>query len=322
MTVKQKLYALLQAHKEQYLSGETLAAQLGVSRASVWKAVQALRAEGCEIHAVTNRGYCLSGCTDLLAADAITAALSPAAAQILSVQVQNTVTSTNQIMRQQAADGAPEGTVLLAGTQTAGRGRLGRNFFSPADSGLYLSLLLRPDCPADRAVFITTTAAVAVCEAIEQLTGLAPGIKWVNDIFLSGKKICGILTEASLDLESSRLEYAVLGIGINVYAPTDGFPEGLETIAGALLDARRDGFRNQLAAAILSRFWERYATHETTLDAYRDRSLALGRQISVLRAGVACPAEAVDITPDCALRVRYPDGREEVLSSGEISIRL
>ena len=124
--------------------------------------------------------------------------------------------STNSYLKEMAAKGAQEGTIIIANRQSAGRGRLGRSFFSPEEKGIYMSILLRPDISLERAVLITSMAAVAVAEAIEQVSGIQTKIKWVNDIFLNKKKVCGILTEAGIDAETGTLEYAVLGIGVNV----------------------------------------------------------------------------------------------------------
>ena len=323
MAVKDALLTLLVNNRERDLSGEEAAAALHVTRAAVWKAVRALEEEGYAIDASTNRGYRLRPDCDVLCAAGIEKFLRPEAGA-LSVETFRTVTSTNLLLRDRAAAGSPEGTVIAAGSQTAGRGRLGRSFFSPSDSGIYLSILLRPQLPADRAALITTAAAVAVCEAIESAVGKPPAIKWVNDVFLDGRKVCGILTEAAFDMENGRLGYAIVGIGVNVYAPEGGFPEALAGIAGAVSGRREGELRCRLAAEILNRFLPRYRALPggDTPEAYRKRCFVIGRRVTVHGGGGEYPADVLDVDDECHLVIRTADGELRTLSSGEISIRL
>lgn len=321
MTTKEKLFSLLSDHRGEYYSGEEIAAVLAVSRTAVWKAVKALQNEGYEIEAVRNRGYCFTGSADVLSGAQIQAQLNwPGAA----VEVHQSVPSTNALLRERANAGAPEGTVVIAAAQTRGRGRLGRSFYSPADTGLYLSVLLRPEgySPAE-AVRVTTMAAVAACEAIESLCGKNARIKWVNDVFIEGRKVCGILTEGSFNLELGSLEYIILGIGINVYPPAEGFPQEIAATAGAVLPQPQEGGRNRLAAAFLNRFLDCY--HGDPADCarrYRDRSLVIGKHITVITPQATREATALDVDRDCRLVVRWPDGQVDRLSSAEISVRV
>ena len=321
MTTKEKL---LEGSREVYLSGEELAKTLAVSRAAVWKAVRRLQREGYPIDAVTNRGYRLSRGGDRLSAPGIRKYLKREY-RGLPITVEEEIPSTNTALRALAEAGAPEGTVYLAQGQTGGRGRMGRSFYSPAGTGLYLSLLLRPVSwePA-RAAQLTAAAAAAMCEAIREVTGKEPGIKWVNDILLDGKKVCGILTEASFSMESGVLEYAVLGLGVNVYPPEGGFPEELEGVAGALLDAPGEDVRNRLAGEFLNRFLAGYEHPEdrSFLDTYRRRSVAVGREVTALSGGHERRAFAYAVDDDCRLLVRYDDGTEQALSYGEIQITI
>lgn len=321
---KERLLAFFERNKGIYFSGEEIAAKLSVSRAAVWKAVNALRGEGYEIDAVSNRGYCLSVHTDILSAQGIGKYLRPVCSG-LELHVHPTVGSTNTLVREKAAAGAPDGYTVVAGAQTAGRGRLGRRFYSPAGTGVYMSLLLRPEAmPPDRAIRLTTMAAVAACEAIEELSGETAQIKWVNDLYMNGKKVGGILTEGSLGLENGSLDYVVLGIGFNVYLPEGGFPEELGRIAGAIFRERRSDGKNRLAAAFLNRFMA-YHTAGKTADfagKYRERSLVVGKSINVLFPAGQKRAVALDVDEECRLVVEYEDGAVERLSSGEISVRL
>lgn len=232
---KERVLRALEAREGAHVSGAQLARELGVTRNSVWKAVNALRREGYHIGATTNRGYALSHEDDLLSASGIRRFL-PADVPLFPA-VRKSLDSTNAEALRRAVDGAPEGTVIVAEEQTAGRGRRGRSFFSPAGTGIYLSILVRPALAAERAHLLTCSAAVAVAEAIEACAGVDASIKWVNDVYCRGKKVAGILTEGSFDLEGGVLQHAVVGIGVNVRPPHAGFPAEIAERAGAVLPA-------------------------------------------------------------------------------------
>ena len=320
-SVKERLLPLLNG--EDYISGEKAAEILGVSRSAVWKAVESLRQDGYGIEAVTNRGYRLKPDSDVLTSGEIEKNLVGLRGK-LNIEVKNTVTSTNAVLKEFAAKGAREGTVLAASEQTAGRGRFARSFFSPADSGVYMSILLRPSLSCEKAVHITTAAAVAVAEAAEELTGRKTGIKWVNDVLIENRKISGILTEAAINIESGTLDYAILGIGLNAYVPDGGFPDEISGIAGAIFDERKSGQRARLAARVLEKFFGFYESigSPDCLEAYRKRCVVPGRKITVIAADGSKPATAVGIDDNYRLHVIYPDQSQEFLSSGEISIKL
>ena len=316
MATKETLLTLLQEAPGVYRSGQELARILGVSRAAVNKAVKTLRSQGCHIDAVTNKGYALLEDSDIFHGEAVMALLP---GKDWNIQYFPSLPSTNSFLKELASQGAPEGTVIAAGTQTAGRGRMGRSFYSPRDSGLYLSLLLRPqDLSASESLQITTMAASALCLAIEHVTGKAPQIKWVNDLFLDGRKICGILTEASLSMETGRIDYAVLGLGLNLYAPPEGFPEELKDIAGALCEDRQPELKNRLTAEFLKQFSLFYQekNFQAAADCYRSRSMLTGKTVMVgnLKALV------LDVNSRCQLMVRFENGKEQALSYGEVSI--
>ena len=324
MTTKEKLLALLEDSKGAFFSGEEIARTLQVSRAAVWKAVNALREDGYTIDAVTNKGYRLSPDSDILSPQGIRRFLKPEYRD-LDLTVLPTAPSTNALVREKANQGYPEGCVIVACEQTAGRGRYGRQFFSPVDSGVYLSLLLRPTAYSpQQATCLTAAAAAAMCQAIEAVTGQQPGIKWVNDIFLHGKKVCGILTEAAVGLETGTLNYMVLGAGVNLYPPAEGFPEEIQSIAGSVLERSCPEAKNRLVGEFLNRFWDFYTHPECRayLEDYRSRSLAIGQNVTVLSAGRAVSAYAYGIDDDFRLLVRYDSGKTEALSYGEIRIQL
>ena len=324
MRTKEKLLELFENNKGSYFSGADIAEKFSISRTAVWKSVKALRKEGYQIDAVQNKGYCLSVDTDILSVQGIQKYLNTICPD-MELNVYPILDSTNAVVREKAIAGGPEGYIVIANSQTRGRGRSGRTFYSPSNTGIYMSLLLRPrHFSSHQAAQLTTMAAVAVCEAIGSLSGEKAQIKWVNDIYLRGKKVCGILTEGSLSLEDGSLEYAVLGIGINVSPPTGGFPDEIKDIAGTVFyEAQRDG-KNRLAAEVLNRFMAYYSASNMLnyVDNYRQRSMVIGKEIQVIFPGYTKRAIAHAIDQNCHLIVEYEDGQTETLYSGEISIKI
>ncbi len=237
------------------------------------------------------------------------------------VRTQYESSSTNDDVKAAARLEEPEGLVIIADHQTAGRGRLRRAFFSPDGTGLYMSMLLRPSMRAADSVLVTAAAAVVVAEAIDHVSGKNARIKWVNDIFLDGKKVCGILTEGAVGPDG-RLQYAVLGIGVNIAPPPGGFPEGLHDIACAVFDNHApENARALLAAEILTRFFRYRALEERAfLPAYRARSMVLGKPILVSLGEEKFSARALSIDDDCRLIVETDCGVLP-LCAGEVSIR-
>lgn len=316
---KQALLAALSAAQGECISGQQLAQQLGVSRAAVHKAAAALAAQGYALEAAPRRGYRLAG-GDPFCAEAVGEYDAP-------IYLYDKLESSNRTAKTLALEGAPHGTMVLTSQQTAGRGRLGRRFESPAGKGIYLSLVLRPGLPMTEAQAVTVSAAVAVCRAVKKLCGLELGIKWVNDLYYNGKKVCGILTEAALNLESGMLDYAVLGLGFNVIAPAEGWPDDLRDVAGALYDGTpAPGARAMLAAAFLNEFWPLYRAGPRSgcLDEYRSRQALVGRQVLVTpRQGEPRQAAALGINDEWKLIVRFTgESRPTALNSGEVSVRL
>ena len=322
MTAKEKILFLFETNRGIYLSGEKIAEELNISRAAVWKAVNKLKEEGYPIHAIPNKGYCLSVETDILSSQGIRKYLKSETAN-LDIEVLPTVDSTNRIVWTKANEGTQDGYVLVANEQITGRGRTGRDFFSPKGTGIYLSILLRPQgYGTSEALQITTLAAVAMCEAIREVSGKHPGIKWVNDIFLDGKKVCGILTEASFGMESGLLEYAVLGVGVNVYRPVMGFPKELKDKAGFLFEKSIKDLKNQLTASFLHHFMVAYHSKnkEKYIQKYREYSILIDKEIYVFQGDEKRKARVCDINEACQLVVMYEDGSVEALSYGEVSI--
>lgn len=242
----------------------------------------------------------------------------------LDVRFYESIDSTNTALRALAEAGAKEGTVLIAAHQTAGRGRRGRSFYSPQSTGLYMSILLRPRVSARKSMFITPAAAVAAAQTFEEISGESAGIKWVNDVYMRQRKVCGILTEASITGDGVR--YVIMGIGVNLLPPEGGFPPELSDTAGSVFtegDAKI--LFAKTAAGIADRFLSICADLDDRefLNEYRRRSILVGRDVDIYRVigGQAERARAVGIDDGFGLVVRFPDGRTETLSSGEVTVR-
>ena len=272
-TTRQALLQALSAAGGAYISGQQLAGQLGVSRAAVHKAAAALTAQGYALEAVSRRGYRLLG-GDPFCAEAVGPYPAP-------VQVYDTLESSNRTAKLLALDGAPHGTLVLTAHQSAGRGRLGRVFESPSGKGVYLSVLLRPAVPAASAQTATIGAAVAVCRAVQELCGLELGIKWVNDLYYQGKKVCGILTEAGTDLESGRLEWLVVGIGLNLTATAADWPPELAEKAGSLYPGGPAPVSRAALAGAIARQLLALCPAFDCLDEYRARCFVPGHWVTV-----------------------------------------
>ena len=319
---KDALLAILEAHRGEAVSGEEIAKALGVSRAAVCKEIARLRAQGYRIEAKTRSGYLLSAGDAPFGARSVAKYLS--GRRPVAVEVVDSVDSTNNALKKAAEAGEKEGKVLIALRQTAGKGRRSHSFYSP-ESGLYLSILLRPKISAADSLLITTAAACAVAGAIERVSGKAASIKWVNDVYLGSRKVCGILTEASVDFESGSLAWAVLGIGINLKTPAGGFPEEIRDKAGAVFDAPEysEEKKSRLAAAVIDGFFELYERlpQRGFMEDYRNRSNLIGKRVKIIRLDeVVGEGTVAGIDDDARLLIRTPDGALEPLSSGEVSV--
>lgn len=304
------------------LSGEAMSRDLGVSRAAVWKAVTALRSEGYTIDALPGRGYRLSASPDLLSPGELVRPGRWVGGQVVYL---DRVDSTNDECRRRAATGAPDGLVVIAGEQTGGKGRRGRSFQSLPGKGLYLSLLLRPDVPLEEVSQLTAWTAVAVCRAVEGLTGLSCSIKWTNDILLEDRKLCGILTELGIEGETGALDYVVAGMGINVSQTAEDFGE-LAGVAVSLVQCLpAPPRRAQVAGALLEeldRLAGRFpAAKADYLAEYRRRCATVGKEVRILRPSGEVRATALAVDDDFSLRVRREDGAEETVTAGEVSVR-
>ena len=319
MKLKDVILKILEENKGRYVSGEEIAEKLSVSRNSVWKAINRLKSEGHIIYAVTNKGYYLAEKNKVFTANSVYELLNADLCERLNVNIVPTVGSTNTELKILAEKDGAEGEVLIALEQTAGRGRLGKSFFSPKDTGLYMSILLRPNCSANDSLYITACAAVSAAEAIEKTTGVEAGIKWVNDIYVNRKKVCGILTEASLDFVSCFPNYVVLGIGINL--TTAKFPEEIVPLAGSVSCEDID-LRGPVAAEFLNSFFSYYANLKSLdfLPEYRKRSILTGQKIMFSRGNETFEGKVLEIDDRVRLVTELDNGEIVALSSGEVTL--
>lgn len=310
MELKEQIFEMLVGGER---SGGKIAETLGVSRAAVWKCIEALRKDGHNITAVTGSGYRLEP-DNMIGAAKIKRFLKSE----WEIETLASVTSTNDVAKSKAATKLKK-YVVIADSQSAGRGRLSRSFASPVGAGLYMSAVVRPALTLDDCGKITAYAGVVTARAVEKLCGEKVFIKWVNDLYMNGKKICGILTESAVSLESGTPEYAVVGIGVNVLC--GAFPKQLEGIATSVeAESGRKIDRNELAAAILDGLSEmdEHIKNGDFLDEYRSRSCVLGRTVKV--NDKFC-AEAVAIDDDCSL-ILNKEGETVKFSAGEVSLKL
>jgi BirA family biotin operon repressor/biotin-[acetyl-CoA-carboxylase] ligase len=319
MSLKKELLIRLEASREEDLSGQALADKLGVSRAAIWKAINSLRQDGYKILSGTNRGYRLSPEDDHISS-AVIAGYLPEDYRNLTIFVHKEIDSTNTEAKRLLANGHTGKALILAESQTGGRGRLGRSFYSPAHTGVYMTLITQPDAALEDAVSITTAASVAVARAIKMLTAQEPQIKWVNDVYVDGKKVCGILTEAVTDFETGTAQSILVGIGVNV--STDQFPAEMADTAGAL---RASGLsRNRLIAVIASELLRlaEDLSDKSYMDEYRRHSFVIGKEIVYYEKNERFYAKAIGISDQGELIVQGEDGVQRLLKSGEITLRL
>ena len=236
----------------------------------------------------------------------------------------STIDSTNTKAKQLAREGAPHGTVLIAGHQTGGRGRMGRTFQSPEGQGVYLSVILRPNCDPTQLMHLTCAAGVAMMDAVEAVSGIHPQVKWINDLVIGTKKLGGILTEMSVD--KGMVDYAIIGIGINCLQQAADFPKEIANLATSLsLSAEKSVPPERLSAAMVEALWKLdpvlFTEKAQIMANYRANCITLGKDIQVIRGDSVRPGKACDLDEDGGLWVSYPDGTQECVSSGEVSVR-
>lgn len=318
--LKQRVLAMLRETSD-YVSGQQLCEQLRVSRTAIWKAVNALKADGYRIETRQNKGYCLRELADCLSEAELRAALGPSYAGIL-VEALPEVDSTNSRAGLLANEGAPHGSLVTADVQTAGRGRRGRSWENPPGTNIAMSILLRPELPVSVAPMLTLIAAVAACLAVEEETGLQVSIKWPNDLLIDGRKVCGILTE--LVLEEASIRHVIVGIGVNVRR--SGLSESLRDIAVSLEECAAPCHRAVLTAAIYRRFMELYQkfAHEKNIlflkDIYCERMAGLDRPAVVVSGSSRLEGIVRGIDETGELLFETGEGLLHI-AGGEVSLR-
>lgn len=320
--MKEKVLAVLKK-TDGYVSGQELCGQLGVSRTAVWKAVNALKEAGYEIESVRNRGYRLKSCPDVLLSEEIKSILDTEwfGSKILYF---DKIDSTNSEIKRQAEQDAPEGTLAIAEYQSAGRGRRGRSWDSPSGSGIWMSFLIKPDIKPEHAPMITLLAAMACASAVREVTGLDAVIKWPNDIVINGRKITGILTEMSTEMET--ISYVVVGIGIN--ANMTEFPEDISKTATSLaIEYGEPVSRSRIVAAFGHFFEEYYRVFLEDLNmsrlktAYEAMLVNKGAQVAVIGKEETLTRTALGINDEGELLVEDDEHNITAVRAGEVSVR-
>lgn len=322
--MKDKILRLLKENNDHFLSGQGISDNLGVSRTAIWKYINSLKEEGYVINSSSKKGYQLISCPDLLTADEIGDKLHTKFIGKEIVHFQS-IDSTNNKAKELAAKNTSQGTVVIAEEQTLGRGRLGRNWTSPKYKGIWLSIILKPDTNPMKVPKITQIGAAAVIESLKSLK-IDAEVKWPNDIVIKGKKVCGILTEMSGEL--NRVNYVVMGLGINANLQKNDFPENIIDKATSLsIESNSNIDRKTLVSTLLFKFEELYEEFDkegiikTSVDICRKNSAIIGKDIKIINREQETFAKALDIDDNGELIVQYKDGSIEKLISGEISIR-
>ena len=243
--------------------------------------------------------------------------------QKLNITIFDELDSTNNYLKKIGSQGEKENQLVIALSQTGGRGRMGRSFYSPNGTGIYFSLLLHPEFSAEKSLFLTVMAAVSVAETVMKYNKNDVKIKWVNDIYINGKKVCGILTEGAVN-NSKKLDYAVVGIGINVIAPENVFPDDIKDIATAIFPGNsEENIKEKIVADVINRFFSMYnGDDKDYIRRYKDYSYLTGKEINIIQGDSTRPATVIDITDDCHLLVKNEKGEIEEISSGDVSVRL
>lgn len=327
MTVKDSVFLVLQNTKTEdgFVSGQELAEKCGVTRTSVWKAINALRKQGAQIEATTNRGYRLVS-NDVYNAEQILAHISDKSVKIKFFEE---IDSTNTQAKRDLAEKNGKSlhkTVYVAAKQTSGRGRLGRPFYSPEETGIYLSIVYS-NGNIEKPALVTASAGVAVARALKKIYDADAKIKWVNDVFVGGKKVCGILTEGSANFETGLIEAAVVGIGINI-STNKNQPDELKNIAGSVISSSKNRKQAELCAEVVNEFLSILDGGEKeikkAMQEYKSRSFLIGKEIEISpvinreEKNFKCTVQ--DITDDAKLVVKLENGEIKALDSGEVSI--
>lgn len=324
MSSKDQLLAYLKEEKGKWVSGESLSRKMAVTRSAVWKHIHRLKEEGYVIESSRKKGYFFRQSSDLLLAHEIREGLETRVFGKQDIVYFQETDSTNLRAKSLADRGAPEGTVVIAESQTEGRGRRGRTWFSPAGEGIYVSVILRPALSPNEASRLTLLAAVAAAETLLHLTLLNVRIKWPNDIMVRGKKLAGILTQVSTEMDA--VDYIVVGLGINVNTPLKDFPDDLRSSATSIQAEMNGPFpRISLLRLYLERFEDRYETFKQSgfqpiLERWKELSDIIGKKIRVDLLNHHCMGEVLDIDQDGILILRDQDGTLQRILSGDVTL--
>jgi BirA family biotin operon repressor/biotin-[acetyl-CoA-carboxylase] ligase len=324
MSTKQNLLVYLKEGKGTWVSGESLAHRMTISRTAIWKHIRTLREEGYVIESSHKKGYLLKQSSDLLLVNEIQEGLNTSVFGKRSIHYFSHTDSTNNRAKLFASEGAPEGTLIVAEEQTSGRGRRGRRWFSPSSEGIYTSIILRPSISPNEAPKLTLMASVAVAETLLSMTSLALSIKWPNDIIINGRKIAGILTEISTEME--RIDYVVIGVGINVNTPRKSLPSDIkDTATSVLMETGKPFPRIALLRAYLEWLEIYYTTFmtkgfEPVMKRWKHLAGMIGRNISVDLIDRIRTGEVLDVDKDGFLILREQDGTLERIISGDVTL--
>jgi len=324
MTTDAKILRALRENLNSYLSGAELATKLQISRAAIWSRIEDLRKLGYDIEASPHLGYRLKNSPNILLGDDIVSRLERINIIGREINVFKQTNSTNDVIEKMAVDGVPEGVVVFADSQTKGRGRLGREWHSLPEKGLWFSILLRPPLHPRMAMQLTIAAATAVRRAIHRLTGAPVQIKWPNDVIIDGKKIAGILTE--INAEVDRIKYAILGIGINVNHDKEDFPPELRPIATSIkIYSGKELNRSELAAELLSSLDSDYekilkGNFNKIADEWTHCCETVGKQVTIRAADRIIQGRAESLDADGCLIVRKTHGHLERVIGGDVTV--
>ena len=322
MNTKDKLIATLKKNRGSWISGEQLSREFTISRAAVNKHIRNLRKAGYEIASTTNKGYCLEGGSNLLLENEIKEGLETKSFGRHEIIVLSETDSTNTRAKDLAAQGAPEGTLVLAERQTQGRGRKGRSWLSPTGSGIYSSLILRPRIPPSEAPVITLLTAVVVAETLKSLTPLTPKIKWPNDILINGKKIAGILTEMSMEIDA--VDFIIVGLGLNVNTPADGFTKELQGIATSIfIETQKRWDRTALVREYLKQYEIYYDLFKRDgfspiVKRWKALTDIIGREVRVDMVNKTIDGRVTDVDNDGVLILKDNAGEFHRIYSGDV----
>lgn len=325
MKNKDRVLQILYSKNGECISSSEISSELNITRSAIFKIINELKEQGHNIESIHHKGYRLLQSEDIISPAIINQNLSEYG-KYKNIKYLETVDSTNTFAKKLLLEEAEEPDLVISNIQTAGRGRLGRSFFSPENRGIYASFILKPFAKIESSILITVAASVAVSKAIEKVTKLETGIKWINDIYVDQKKVCGILTEAVTNFETGIIDRIILGIGINFKASESGFPDDIAERAGALYmgNTTDDITRNQLITELILEVDKCLSNIEAPeiIEYYRQKSIVLGKQIKVLNMGeeTSIKGTAVDIDKNGFLVIETETGLI-TLNSGEISIR-